>query len=388
MDTNENDVDMDLLVDNNPDPREDYLDEHNKEVVEQNPDPDKVIEADLEMDPAAATEELERKKSLIRLGINPYTRSQEFMEVIDKKFDESSYRTWDAYHNSPADKYARENSNKMFTETVRPVTMKDYESNKTAFDSFIFGKRLFDFKNKYLQSDIDKKVVCHISDKYYGTVSMDIQFKKKGEVTSTACVYALLWINGKAQGAPIVPLMTCYDGCGADYTSSESYRRAYSMEKAFGYFKDKDFKNDPKNKNVHKYKAINTIQEFFNMPIVREKIGEFKKDIKADGYIPATMDEVKNLKSTFFNKFMRGTTGSSTSNIVYNYVKKEDVVWAYWTFSALTRTCLSVVGLVKTPKGKLTSIGFAINVPFRATADVHDIDESKESFNFETGSFN
>ena len=97
MDTNENDVDMDLLVDNNPDPREDYLDEHNKEVVEQNPDPDKVVEADLEMDPAAATEELERKKSLMRLGINPYTRSQEFMEVIDKKFDESSYRTWDAY---------------------------------------------------------------------------------------------------------------------------------------------------------------------------------------------------------------------------------------------------------------------------------------------------
>ena len=116
MDTNENDVDMDLLVDNNPDPREDYLDEHNKEVVEQNPDPDKVVEADLEMDPAAATEELERKKSLMRLGINPYTRSQEFMEVIDKKFDESSYRTWDAYHNSPADQYARDNSNKMQTE--------------------------------------------------------------------------------------------------------------------------------------------------------------------------------------------------------------------------------------------------------------------------------
>ena len=118
----------------------------------------------------------------------------------------------------------------------------NYESNKTAFDSFIFGKRLFDFKNKYLQSDIDKKVVCHISDKYYGTVSMDIQFKKKGEVTSTACVYALLWINGKAQGAPIIPLMTCYDGCGADYTSSESIEELILWKKLMDILKIKILK--------------------------------------------------------------------------------------------------------------------------------------------------
>ena len=388
MDTNVNEeVDMDLLVDNNPDPEQDYLDNHNKEVVEQDPDPDKVVEADLEMDPAAATEELEHKKALMRLGINPYTRSQEFMEVVDKKFEESSYRTWEAYHNSPADKYARERAKTLFNETCKPVTMKDYQANKAAFDSFIFGKRLFDFKNKFLQADIDKKAACRISDKYYGTVSMDIQFKKKGKVTSTACVYALVWYKGKPSGLPVVPLMTCYDGCGADYTSSESYRRAYSMEKAFGYFKAADFKN--KDKNMHKYKTINTIEDFFNMPVVKEKMEEFKKDVKAHGCTFATMDEVKNLKSSFFNKFLRGATGSSLSNFTFKYVKKNDIIWAFWTPLGST---LSVVGMVKNAKGKLTSIRFAIDVPFRSSANIHDADEeskkSKESFNFETGTFN
>ena len=378
MDTNVNeDVDMDLLVDNNPDPEQDYLDNHNKEVVEQDPDPDKVVEADLEMDPAAATEELEHKKALMRLGINPYTRSQEFMEVVDKKFEESSYRTWEAYHNSPADKYARERAKKLFNDKLRPVTMKDYMANKAAFD----------FKNKFLQADIDKKAACRISDKYYGTVSMDIQFKKKGEITSTACVWMLTWYNGKPSGLPICPLMTCYDGCGAYYTSSESYRRAYSMEKAFGYFKAADFKNN--DKNMHKYKTINTIEDFFNMPIVKEKMEEFKKDVKAHGCTFATMDEVKNLKSSFFNKFIRGTTGSQASELLVKYVKKNDIIWAYWALSGFR---LSVVGMVKNSKGKLTSIGFAINVPFRSSANVHDADEeskkSKESFNFETGTFN
>lgn len=62
MDTNVNEeVDMDLLVKDNPDPIEDYKDETNKEVVDQDPDPDQVVKADLEMDPAAATESFIRK---------------------------------------------------------------------------------------------------------------------------------------------------------------------------------------------------------------------------------------------------------------------------------------------------------------------------------------
>lgn len=62
MDTNVNEeVDMDLLVKENPDPIEDYKEEVNKDVVDQDPDPDQVVKADLEMDPAAATEKFIRK---------------------------------------------------------------------------------------------------------------------------------------------------------------------------------------------------------------------------------------------------------------------------------------------------------------------------------------
>lgn len=88
MDTNENDVDMDLLVDNNPDPREDYLDEHNKEVVEQNPDPDKVVEADLEMDPAAATESFIRKN--FGLSVEEMEEEADEMEASSEEIVENS----------------------------------------------------------------------------------------------------------------------------------------------------------------------------------------------------------------------------------------------------------------------------------------------------------
>ena len=88
MDTNENDVDMDLLVDNNHDPREDYLDEHNKEVVEQNPDPDKVVEADLEMDPAAATESFIRKN--FGLSVEEMEEEAEEMEASAEEIVENS----------------------------------------------------------------------------------------------------------------------------------------------------------------------------------------------------------------------------------------------------------------------------------------------------------
>lgn len=63
MDTNVNEeVDMDLLVKEQPDVEEDYREEVNKDVVEQKPDPDEVVKADLAMDPAAATESFIRKR--------------------------------------------------------------------------------------------------------------------------------------------------------------------------------------------------------------------------------------------------------------------------------------------------------------------------------------
>lgn len=63
MDTDVNEeVDMDLLVKEQPDVEEDYREEVNKDVEEQKPDPDKVVEADLAMDPAAATESFIRKR--------------------------------------------------------------------------------------------------------------------------------------------------------------------------------------------------------------------------------------------------------------------------------------------------------------------------------------
>lgn len=81
MDTNVNEeVDMDLLVDENPDPIEDYKEEVNKEVEEQNPDPDQVVKADLEMDPAAATESFIRK----HFGISV----EELEEEADAKAEE------------------------------------------------------------------------------------------------------------------------------------------------------------------------------------------------------------------------------------------------------------------------------------------------------------
>ena len=89
MDTNVNEeVDMDLLVDNNPDPEQDYLDNHNKEVVEQDPDPDKVVEADLEMDPAAATESFIRKN--FGLSVEDMEEEAEQMEASAEEIIENS----------------------------------------------------------------------------------------------------------------------------------------------------------------------------------------------------------------------------------------------------------------------------------------------------------
>lgn len=63
MDTNVNEeVDMDLLVKDQPDIEEEYREEENKEVEKTDPDPDAVVKADLEMDPAAATESFIRKR--------------------------------------------------------------------------------------------------------------------------------------------------------------------------------------------------------------------------------------------------------------------------------------------------------------------------------------
>ncbi len=391
MDTNVNsEVDMDLLVDDQPDEEKDYLDNVNKEPEKQDPDPDKVVEADLEMDPAAATEEdRQRRVEMMRMGLNPYTKSLEKLEVFDKLLDcETDYKTWNDFHNSPADKYAKDAMKKFFkySSTIKPVTMEYYKKFEAKFNGMIFGTKLFDFKNKYMTEHMDKTVSVKISTKYYGTVSFDINFKRGGKITPAACVYALTFENGDPSYECIVPLMRVYEGCGEDYTSSESYKNAYSLEKAFGYFKRSDFKNE---KGLQKYRSINSVDEFFNLPFVKEKIKLFTEDIKEKDYTPATIDEVRNLKSTFFNKYLRGATDSG--NIIHKaitrikYVKKYGFIWAYWIYPGLTPNIenLFVIGMVKTNKGKLTSVGFAMYVPMRKTADIVDLDKkSKEHFDF------
>lgn len=49
-------VDMNELQKDAEDPREDYIEGKNKEIEDQDPDPDDVVESDLAMDPGAATE--------------------------------------------------------------------------------------------------------------------------------------------------------------------------------------------------------------------------------------------------------------------------------------------------------------------------------------------
>ena len=56
-DNDDVDVGMTDLVKDEADPEQDYKDAVNKDVEKQDPDPDAVVKADLEMDPAAATEE-------------------------------------------------------------------------------------------------------------------------------------------------------------------------------------------------------------------------------------------------------------------------------------------------------------------------------------------
>ena len=70
------------LVDDAEDPQEDYLEGTNKEVVTQDPDPDKVVKADLEMDPAAATESFVRRK----FGMS----SEDIAEVSEEIVEEAN----------------------------------------------------------------------------------------------------------------------------------------------------------------------------------------------------------------------------------------------------------------------------------------------------------
>ena len=151
---------------------------------------------------------------------------------------------------------------------------------------------------------------------------------------------------------------------------------AQSMEKAFGYFKHSDFINPDykKDKNVRKYISgeFSTPKEFLNSKIGKSKITQLKTDLKAKGMVPATMKECNTLKSTFFNKWIRGN--DQTLGSMLKYYTVDGVVFATWMCGINKCSCIA---LVKTPKGKITSVGYAIDVPLRK-----GVTESKESLLF------
>jgi len=155
--------------------------------------------------------------------------------------------------------------------------------------------------------------------------------------------------------------------------STESLSR--SMEKAFGYFKNSDFINPDykKDKNVRKYiyGEFSTPKEFLNSKIGKSKIDGLKADLKSKGMTPATMKECNTLKSTFFHKYLRGN--DQTLGPLFKYYTVDGIVFATWGSKGLGE--FSCVALVKTSKGKITSVGYAINVPVRK-----GVTESEESF--------
>lgn len=392
----DNNIDMDLLVDNQDDKEQDYLDNVNKEPIEQS---DIVVENDCECetesceheseesDPVEATEnfihkmlcmsdddlargaeELKMYEMKKDIGINSDSKSLESIKVVDRMFYDTTYQSFEAFEIEEAGQYARENFKNTFTSSLRPVSMQDYRANQTMFDNVVFKKALTEFREKFLNPNMASTCSYHVNEaSKYGTVTMNIRFSdKNGNKSPLACVYALEWFKGKPACKPIVPVMLIDQ----------------SIEKLGGYFKTSFFMNDKKiNKNLKKFKTINSIEDFFSIDGVEEMVKDkFLVDIKKKGYTLASIDECQNLKSTFFNSFFRGLNPSGYGQYVAKYVKKFGVVWAYF----FNNGTIDVCGMVKNKSGKLTSVLFGI-LPCSTSALIDDLDKeskkkSKEEF--------
>lgn len=394
----DNSIDMDLLVDNQDDKEQDYLDNVNKEPVEQT---EIVVEDDEcetepceneESNPVEATENFIHKMlcmsddDLVRgaeelkmyeikkdIGINGDSKSLESIKVVDRMFDDTTYQSFEAFEIEEAGQYARENFKNTFTSSLRPVSMQDYRANQTIFNNVVFKKAITEFKEKFLNPNVASTCsYCVNEASKYGTITMNIRFgDKNGNKSPLACIYALEWFKGKPACKPIVPVMLIDQ----------------SIEKLGGYFKKSFFMNDRKaNKNLKTFKTINTIEDFFSMDGVEEMVKDkFLVDIKKKGYTLASIDECQNLRSSFFNSYFRVLNPSGQGQYVARYVKKFGVVWAYFFNSGTIAVC----GMVKNKSGKLTSVLFGI-LPCSTSALIDDLDKgsrkkSKEEFDPDTG---
>lgn len=382
---------MDLLVDDQPDVEDDYREAVNKEIELQDPDPDAVVESDLEMDPAAATEsflhramcmtdedldrgteDLKMFNKINEIGLNYETKSLESIRVVDKMFKDTTYYSVENFAMTGAGNYASAAMKTKFNQVLRPVSMSDYKNNKGSFDNAL-TKALVNFKTKFLNPNMVSTCSAKvIGPDTYGTTAVNITYKAKdGQTSPLGSIYALEWYKGRPSVSPIVPIM----------------KISQSVEKAFGYFKKSDFKNDTKaNKNLKKYKTINTFGDFFNLPVVKSKVDQFKADVKAKGFTLASKDDCRNIKSSFFNKWVRGSDMSSGSNFLgFAYMEKYGVVWATWNKPSLSGMTMNIVGMCLNKKGKLTSVGFVIDIPIKSTAKIWNVDKelSDESYNYD-----
>ena len=153
-----------------------------------------------------------------------------------------------------------------------------------------------------------------------------------------------------------------------DTPSTECLKMDRSEEKLFGYFSRKEFKNEKAktDKNARKYRGFPDPKSFLTSDLGKSKIKDLKEDIKKKGLTPATISDCNELKSTFFNKWIRGAD-QETAQLKLKYYTVEGIVFATWHYIG----GFSCIAMVK-KNGKITSIGYAINVP-------RGVKESKES---------
>lgn len=354
-------ADMDLLVENQPNPEDDYREAVGKEPIGQNPDPDKVVEAELSMDPAAATENLspedkaksvENHKYRLSVGISDYHKDLVAIKVAGKKFEfNDAFKSFESFERSPYGSYAFESMNTTFNEVLKPATMKDFENYQTSYESLL-NKHLNKFVNKVMNSKLGTKASYTVNDTdIYGTVSLNVRFKKAdGSKLPLGAIYACEWYNGKPALTPIVPLMKIDER---------------SEEKFYGYVKRKDFKDEDGNMIYPK-----DFDDLMNKPAVKAKIESLKKELNRRDLVVATKKEAEENKYTWAAKYIRGVNpkNNSVSANMMRYKEKYGIVWAYWYISSLPqsvkgRQLMSIVALVKNKKDKIQTIGFCIGMP-------------------------
>lgn len=398
---------MDELVDNQEDSVKDYAEGANKEPVEQNPDPDKVVEADLAMDPAAATEAylnnidkrsagdpklkkylIDKYKASLKIGFNPVTRSFESIRVIDKNFKKHTYRNFTDFDDSDAGIYAREALDNSYTNNLRPVTYSDFDRYQELFANKVFKNAISDFQNKFLNPNIASKCSYTVDKDRYSTIVIKAQFKdKNGKKLPLGCIYALEWYKGKPICTPIVPIMKF----GTKYEMSE--------EGLTGYIKVSDIRKWKGEKSIP-----DTFDKIFSKPEVKNRIKDLKADLAKKGMTIATIEECKSLPNTFYNKFLRLANFKAKDKDIsagklvgMKFIKKEGIVWAYWTYrgqfiwdavmnNKFFGKMMTICAMVKTKSNKITTILFGlfpIDKKFYAEIPGEKSKESYEEFNID-----